>query len=786
MKKRIISLILVVAMALLALTGCAYNYAKDDMDKYTTFDATALFNALHGLKIEDADFGVDEEGRKVKVQDAIAQAILKVTDTTDKKYSGKLSAYDSLYFCYFATAEVDGKTHTFYANKMDASAATNFQLGISTLADLNKAINDEVLKVDDIANYLYATSANPSVAKDDFVSISYLKTKKGEDSGTIIKNELYHVKNDTDLLNVALIGAKAGEMVPGTVTVSVEEGGVTTEYIYSNIEVEYIVLDKVAEKIEAGDTAFVTYTYSFDAKPWYDETTKTYNLPEGLDAAKVNAEGFYTATVTNGALSNFTADPSNATEDNKTFLGQLVGKSVGTTSTITIKNDSWLVSGNTIAEVKYTNVKVNWIVEDINSPIEVKYTPYEALSDTNTTEKTETNTYGEKIKLNGVELTYYIFPVYYLAVEDLSAELILREFVSTVVSTQTAEHEHTDEEHEHTTEYVFDTLNDKDYKNGDKTLEALVTELSTLYKTLTEKEKSESDALKSLNTAELNYAKDDGKSTSETNSLKSKYDTARTTYITAQTAAGKAADDVNKKVEEILACKKGETTPAEGLVKDYTDYQYDTLEAAYETAITDKLAAKIVDYLKANVKFDGEDLPKKAVDNAYDAIMNTYKNDFYEKKYTSSTSSSTSTSTSTETNYQHYNGNFDSYLIDKVLGTKTGTVEAAEAKIQIQAETTVKEIMYIYILTDAVNAKWDGADVTLTDDEKDEIKEYYENLALLYQQYGLAFDYNLDDSYHAGQLDKVMNYLLEIDEDAEGNKVVFKNIGYDFDEPVNG
>ena len=37
MKKRIISLILVVAMAFLALTGCAYNYAKDDMSKYATF-----------------------------------------------------------------------------------------------------------------------------------------------------------------------------------------------------------------------------------------------------------------------------------------------------------------------------------------------------------------------------------------------------------------------------------------------------------------------------------------------------------------------------------------------------------------------------------------------------------------------------------------------------------------------------------------------------------------------------------------------------------------------------
>ena len=38
MKKRIISLILVVVMAALALSGCAYNYAKDDMAAYAKFD----------------------------------------------------------------------------------------------------------------------------------------------------------------------------------------------------------------------------------------------------------------------------------------------------------------------------------------------------------------------------------------------------------------------------------------------------------------------------------------------------------------------------------------------------------------------------------------------------------------------------------------------------------------------------------------------------------------------------------------------------------------------------
>ena len=63
MKKRIISLILVVALAFLTLTGCAYNYAKDDMSKYATLDTEAFYNALQALSFTEGDFGPDEAAR---------------------------------------------------------------------------------------------------------------------------------------------------------------------------------------------------------------------------------------------------------------------------------------------------------------------------------------------------------------------------------------------------------------------------------------------------------------------------------------------------------------------------------------------------------------------------------------------------------------------------------------------------------------------------------------------------------------------------------------------------
>ena len=769
MKKRIISLILVVAMAFLTLTGCAYNYAKDDMSKYATLDYQKFYDALQALVITDGDFGTNEEDRAVKVQDAIAQAILKVTDTTEKVFAGNVEKYDALYFCYYAT---DAEGNVFYASKMDETKPTNIQIGLTTLEGLNKAIS-AAIPAEDIANYIYSTSSATVVGKGDVISLSYTKTwKEGEETKTETKSNTYFTVGENDKLAEALIGKQVGVAYNG---IEITEGEIACTY--NDVKVESIVKDNSTIKVADGDVAYLTYTITFDAKGWYNEETKKYELPEGYDAANVDSDGNYKATVSY-EKNTIKADAADATAETKTLLGQLVDKSVGsTTSSITVKN---VQIGDKTIEVKYTNVKVNWIVNSTTEGFTVNFTPYdEELKEDNSNKKTETNVYGEKITLNKVELTYHIFPIYYLNVEDVNAELIIREFYSTVASTQTKEHEHTDDDHEHETEYVFDTLNDTEFKNGDKTLADLVKELVTLYSTLTTKEKTLTDALKALNTAQSNLAKDTGTSDSDTASLKTKLQNAETAYLTAKKEADEAQTKVDEMITKILACKKGETTINEGIVKDYTDYQYDTLETAYKSDIKTKLATQIIEYLNKNVTFNGE-LPKKAVKNAYNAIMNTYKNDFYEGKYTSSSSSSsTSTSTSTETNYKHYNGDFNAYLIDKLA--KNGTMNDVKAKIQEQAEKTVKDIIIIYIFADAVEEKWE-TDITLTKAEKKEIKKNLENTALLYQQYGLSFSYNVDDSYNAEQFDKAMNYLLE-EKETEGNKVEYNHVVYNIDVP---
>ena len=779
MKKRIISLILVVAMAFLTLTGCSYNYAKDDMSKYATLDAEAFYNALQALTITDGDFGTDETVRQNKVKDAIAAAILKVTDTTNKKYEGKIENYDALYFCYYAT---DAEGNIFFATKMDESKPSNIQIGLTTLEGLNKAVSEGALDKN-IEDYLYYTSSATVVGKGDAISISYTKTWKdsaGEKTETV--NHEYFVIGENNKLADALVGARVGVVLPEIKFTETDTATSTEiEYTYSDVKVESIIKDNSTDKVADGDVIFVTYTYSFSAAQWLNADTNKYELPEGFDAANIDSDGNYKATVSYQVM-NVTKDADDATDETKTFAGQLVGKNVGsTTSSITVKNDE--IDGKTV-EMKYTNVKVNWIVKSgqtakddaLNGEFTVTYTPYdEELKEDNSNKKTETNIYGEKITLNGVELTYHIFPVYYLDVAELTAEVIIRDFYSTVAATQTKEHDHTEEDHEHETEYVFDTLNDEEYKNGDKTLATLITELVTLNSTLTTKKKAETEALKAVTTAQSNLAKDDGASESETASLKTKLQNANTAYLTAKKAADEAKADVDAKITAILECKKGTTGVADALIADYNEYQYDTLEAAYKADINNKVAAQVIDYLKKNIKFE-DNLPKRAVKNAYKAIMNTYKNDFYEGKYSSGTS--TSTSTSTETNYAHYNGDFDAYLIDKVTSNK-GTMEDVKKSIQTEAEETVKDIIIIYVFANAVENKW-NTDVTLTKAEKKEIKKNLENTALLYKQYGLSFTYNVDDSYHAEQFDKAMNYLLEVEESSDDTvlDVVYKHVKY--------
>ncbi len=774
MKKRIISLILVVATLFLTLTGCAYSYAKDDMTKYATFDKAAFTAALQALVIEDGTFGTDEEGRKTQVEETIATALLSLATDNDKNYSGAVSKYDKLYFYYYAT---DASGNIFYADKMGTTGTSisNVQLGLSTLDGLNKAISDAILAItgDLDASFILTTLTN-RIGDKDVVSVSYRKTyKEGEaiKVAEVADNKYVTVSQDDAFLK-NLIGAYVGKTLDGTFTVTEGEGDEAKEYIYTDVVVESIAKDNSTDTVPANSTIYLSYTKEFE---WDEDTLGTPKDLQGNELhGSVATDGKFKVSVTYGKETVGEADAADAEDDAKTFHGQIVGKDAATTinSAINVKEKYLDKDGNEVTvDVKYSSVKTHFVVENDPTAIEVKYTPYTtALNDDSSNKTQQANIYGEKITLNEVELTYHIFPLYTVEAGEITAEKIIENYYSVLTKKEVPEHEHEDDEDEslHDEVYIFDVMADSEYKNGDKTFEALVNELVELETTQATNDKAVTTALTALKTAQQNLAKDTGSSASETANLKTKLTDAEKKYADAVKTADESQAKVDEKAAEILACKKGETSVEDTLVEEYKEYQYDLLEDAYKETLRENLAKAIFAAAEEALEYTGT-LPKKAVKDAYNAIMNTYKYNFYEGTYSSGTSSSTSTST--ETNYSHYKGDFDSYVLAQ---TSTDSMEKAEAAIELDARKTVQEIILIYVLVDAVGED----EVALTKEEKKNIKENMETYALLYQQYGIAFSYNLDDYIHAQQFDKVFDHLLEEDTSAEGNVVEYKNIKY--------
>ena len=664
MKKRIISMLLLVCMLVTALASCAYSYEKDDMSKYVTFDKAAFLDGLTKLEIEDADFGTDDKVREEKVWDAIYTALAGKADTDTHKTEGNPDAHDLLYYCYYATytdGEGDAaKEVIVYASSMKESAAVKLQLGLTSNKDLNKAIADEVAKLitaeegaEPAGLKYYATKTSGTVAGAATVVVTYTETKTSAE-------------------------------------------GATVKTTYTNKIV------KVA-----------------------DECTGT------------PAEGSTAKTPTS-------------------FLEYLIGKSVNSTI-------PQVEYGTGADKVTYSGITVNWVIESsIEDKVVVKHTPFpDSKKEVKTVD-------GTLVDLNGKELTYHVYPVYFVKTPELTAEIILDKLLGTSFKAGgDADENGTIEDSEKGTLDVFTDS----YKNGDETINAMITKLIELLSDRSTKETAETTAQSTYDTAKSNHDKATTPTQDQINAL----NTATTALEKAKTEAKEAKEKVADQIKKILAAKKdgSDVTIETAIVDSYKDYRYDTLENTYKSAIKSSLAQAIYDLAVKTIKYN-DNLPEQAVNEAYDLLINNYEYEFYEGNYTSSSSSS-STSTPTKTNYEQYNGNFLSYLIAELGLKTTDTKETVYAAIREDAKTAVKEKILIYVLKSACA---DADKVEVTEADVDTFKESINYLLLKYYM-GLN---EVKESYYmpALQFDKVMNYFLEVDETAEGNEVKYVRISYTF------
>ena len=285
MKKRIISLILVVVMSVLTLAGCAYSYTGDDMSNYATFDKAKFLAALAEFEIEDGDFTEDAATREQKVLDTIMASLANKVNTDDKKSEGTVGTNDLFYYCYYVTATIKDVEYTFFTDKMKESAAVSVQLGLGSYStDLAEKIAEAFEGYEFTEGSAYKQVTDGKVTAGQIVYVSYTRTfdktsaeGKVEEVKEIAKSNRV-VLDETNplhkhLIDKATIGTKIStlemtdEAVKGTYTNLVidwaEEGAgrTVTDVTYTEDKNESATVYVGSEKQNLKDVELTYHVY---------------------------------------------------------------------------------------------------------------------------------------------------------------------------------------------------------------------------------------------------------------------------------------------------------------------------------------------------------------------------------------------------------------------------------------------------------------------------------------------------------------------------------------------
>lgn len=282
MKRRIIGLILVVAMLTLSLVSCGYSFAKDDLTAYATFSAenkAAFEEALKKILIEDGDFTTDPTTRENKVLDNIYSALANSADKTDKKTTGVPGVRDLVYYCYYVTADFDGTEAVLYASNMNQSNAANIQLGALDLEKVADAVAAAV-KTLDFTDKVYSVDTTGSAAEGDVVYVSYTYSYKVTGSDGVETEKSGTMTNDRVVIAAApaegasatslasyLCGKEVNKSLDKTTITEEGKGAVS----YSGIKINWV---SKGEEL----TSFKDVTYADEDKNVTDTTGTSRNL----------------------------------------------------------------------------------------------------------------------------------------------------------------------------------------------------------------------------------------------------------------------------------------------------------------------------------------------------------------------------------------------------------------------------------------------------------------------------------------------------------------------------
>lgn len=470
-----------------------------------------------------------------------------------------------------------------------------------------------------------------------------------------------------------------------------------------------------ATELKVGDEIYVSYTYS------YTEGSKTKSVTVSYEKM----------TLTDGdALSEkILSDCKTVGTKNKSESGEETFK-------ITVDG----------VERTYKNVVAEWVVE---SATELGAFEVKDFDDTKTV--TDVNGTSRKLKdaVDGV-ITYHVYPVYYLEAPEFDGKAVLDILTGAGLTTD-----------------LFDVFKDESYKatedGKEKKLSVLIEELAALCSKRDSAESSLSSAKSTLTTKKeaLNKA-----GASATEAQKQAVTDAETAVKTAETNLKTAQDNVDKKIKVILTTGTDIETK---LLDGYRELAEKSLKNQYDNEIYEKIAKEVWKLIDTTIKVDLNKLPEKAVEEAYERILENHEYTFY-----------TGTKSSTDgTYYKFYKGDFKAYLI--ATFAKDKTYEDALAAILEDAKEAVAPIVKVYAVAEAFGC-------VIGDKE---FKEEYVKGNASYDYY--VDQYGETNVRTAIQFSKLMSDILEVEtyekdegdhkagdmvEYIDGKYLPFKNIKY--------
>lgn len=714
MKKRIISLILVVVMSVLALASCGYSFAEDDMTQYATFSAEEFLNAIKEFDIKDSDFTEDEETRAKKVLDKLLTTLAGKADTADHKTEGTPGANDIIYYCYYVTAKINEVEYLFMTENMkveEAKKMDSFQLG------LNYYDNDLTEKIVALFNNFtfdkdntYTQVTDGKVENGSIVYISYERVYDETKDSTVVsvtETASAHrvVLDETNPFHKLLLekNPTVGTTVSGSIEVKGDDFAEnalfeSTKGTYSKIKIEWV--EKGVELDTVDDTTFdvatnkptTIYTGSDKNKDLKDVELKYHIYPAYfVETPALTAENIinevYGESITSDSLATIIFGEDYTKLEDHDEVHELFEKYSFTKDGETLDFEDFVTALDT-AITEYNDAKEasDKAKEDLDKAETALTTAKEALEKAQK-EQTEKEA-AEAAAKDAAEAAP--------ADEDLK-----KAYEDAKAATAKA-------------------------KTAVESAQAKVTAAESTLKN--EKEDYEGKA-----PAEGAEKTDFGKLGKTDEALK-KRDALVTELFTV----------LGKSIEG-----EGEDA-AQGAAKIVDGYKqnvtYKTLEDTYNSEIKTKVATFVYDQLKKYVKVTS--YPEKAVDDAYDYLIENYENMFYENL----TVNGSAVSSSSDSNYKKYNGSFERFLVEYAvpedLKVKVKNYDEACAAVRKEAERHVSELIVIYIAAQKL-------DLVLTDDEFEALADEDSNYLYYAESYG---ENNFRTAY---QFNKLLDTLLD-------------------------